>query len=354
MAGKSPRTIRIRQLRVDGGLPVLLAAALVPAAASCSGSTSVSEGAGGAGAAGGTTSTTTSSSSSTGIGGFGIGGSSSSGTGGAAGLDCGPASVEETFMVEVPPEGTPLDQICPGPTDPVTSNPAARVTLTKYSEAVNLATGFVELDPGLLADVVGLPTVAAIEAWDGQLLDMQVSQIAATAGGFSFHAEWPQPFWLPPNQYSRVTVQTTFELQCGPNQSKTVQAITHVHLCIENGDVVWISSGDMCTACGMIAEMAPSPIVPADGDDPLPLARALRLRLVPLAQVGRSLLLLAENDGGEGLRYDWQPSAGELVEVAADIVIWTPPEEPGPHLLQVAVSGDDTAAVAGMRWGLAA
>jgi hypothetical protein len=107
-----------------------------------------------------------------------------------------------------------------------------------------------------------------------------------------------------------------------------------------------VSSGDECKVCEIIAEMAPSPIVSDKREDDLPLARALRLRVRQVVKVGRSVVLMAENDGGPDVAYAWRASGGEVRSVAPDVVVWTPPKEGGPHLVQAAVTGEHTAGVA--------
>jgi hypothetical protein len=107
-----------------------------------------------------------------------------------------------------------------------------------------------------------------------------------------------------------------------------------------------VSSGDECTICGVIAEMAPSPIVPDRAPDELALGRVIRLGVVVVARIGAALVLLAEHDAGAGVAYTWVASAGDVRAIAPDIVLWTPPAEPGPHFVQVAVESEDAAAVA--------
>jgi hypothetical protein len=338
-----------------GALPAIVLATLVPAAAAtCSGTVETQHGTASVGGTGGAASST--SSASGGSGGQLVTSSTTASTGGMDGGPlCPPGALVHTFVVDVPPPGVPADigQICAVTVDPVQSNKAAQVTLTKYSTAKELAMGFVAVDPALLPDVVGLPTISVASAEDPELAGMQVSNIQPTAGGFSFHAEWPTPFDPGPQSWVDFTVKTAMVLKCDPSGTTTrlVEALTIIHLCAEAGqDVMWVSSGSECNACDIIAEMAPSPIVPDKGGDDLPLGRAVRLRIVPLARVGRALVLLAENDGGEGLAYTWQPTGGRVEALSDDIVVWTPPEDPGPHLLQAAVHGDDGAAVASFAW----
>jgi hypothetical protein len=100
--------------------------------------------------------------------------------------------------------------------------------------------------------------------------------------------------------------------------------------------------------------MAPSPIVPDKQADDLPLARAMRLRIVELARISNSLVLLAENDGGEGLEYEWHVSAGRLEQLAPDVVVWTLEQGMPDPLIQTAVWGEHSAAVASFAFNEAA
>ena len=102
--------------------------------------------------------------------------------------------------------------------------------------------------------------------------------------------------------YERMTMRVTLEAVCDGG-SRQVHAVTDVHLCLVENQPAWASSGQSCCVCRIIAEMAPSPIVPDKHADELPLAQALRLRIVELARVSNTIVLLAENDGGEGLEY---------------------------------------------------
>jgi hypothetical protein len=235
--------------------------------------------------------------------------------------------------------------------DPATSNLAARVTLVKSAMADNLATGFVAIDPALQPDVLGMPTIT-VSANNGQLAAVQISNIIAVAGGFSFQAEWPLPFNVEPHSWEQMAFTVSLFLRCDPQgmTMRRVESLTYINLCTDMGDLTWVSSGNVCNACDIIAEMAPSPIVPNKQFDDLPLGRAMRLRLVPLARIGASVVLLAENDGGDELSYSWFPSSGKIEQVANDIAIWTPPNDLLPHMIQVAVVGDDAAAVAMYAW----
>lgn len=344
------RTLRLSWSRTAGALPLVVFASVSSGCDSDVVTQSTS--------AGGSTSTSTA----------GAGGTSSGGTGGVGGVlfggggtttgtttstqtgFCSPSATEYTFVVELPDPGVVAEpgQICAQNPPTVVSNTAARVTLTKYSQALNLAMGFIAIAAPLDGTVVGAPSVEVVSAMTNELLGMVVTDVQATQGGFTFHAEWPQMLNLPPESWVGMTVKTTFTSQCGPgaNDTRVVEAITNIHLCFEGSDLLWVSSGDECKVCEIIAEMAPSPIVSDKRKDDLPLARALRLRVRPIVKVGRQVVIMAENDGGEGVDYHWQVSGGEVERVAPDVVVWTPPKGGGRHLIQAAVTGEHTAGVA--------
>ena len=350
---RSMRNLRLSWSRASGAVPFLVAATVMPAA--CGGNIATSStSAGGGGAATNSTGTGATNTGGTGTGGAGgfvfTGGGGTGGTGGTADL-CSQGPVNEyTFTVALPEPGVPAEpgQICAQNPPSVASNTAARVTLTKYSQALNLAMGLVSIAPDLQATVMGTPAIEVVSAGTNALLGMVVSDVQPVQGGFTFHAEWPQMLNLPPESWVNMTVKTTFTSQCGPgpNDVRTVEALTIIHLCFEGNELVWVSSGDECKVCEIIAEMAPSPIVPDKREDDLPLARALRLRVRPVVKIGRSVVLMAENDGGPDVEYAWRASGGEVQSIAPDVVVWTPPREAGPHLLQAAVTGEHTAGVA--------
>jgi hypothetical protein len=344
------RTLRLSWSRPAGAFPLLVAAAMVPAGCGSTVTVSTSSGGGGTtGSGGATTTMTTTTTDQGGSGGFTLTGGGGMTTTTSTGL-CDPGAMQATFTVELPDPGVPAEpgQICAQNPPNVTSNTAARVTLTKYSAALNQAMGHVQIAPALLPTVMSAPKIEVVMASTPDLMGMIVSDVQPTQGGFTFHAEWPKMLNLPPEQWVSMTVKTTFLSECGPAQIdfRTVESATIIHLCIEGNDVGWVSSGDECKVCEIIAEMAPSPIVPDKRADDLPLARALRLRVRPVAKVGRSIVLLAENDGGDGVEYAWRATAGELVEIARDVVVWTPPPLGGPHMVQAAVTGEHTAGVA--------
>ncbi len=341
------RNLRVSWSSAPGVIPLLVAAAVVPVACGSEVTQQTSGTTSGSGGAGGATTTTTTSSTG---GGFVTSASTTSGTGGGDYcMDTG--GFAQTITVSLPDPGVPAEpgQICANLGPSVISNTAARVTLTKYSTALEQAMGMVTLAPDLAGSVVGTPTIAvAGTPNDPALAKMTVTNVQPTAGGFTFHAEWPAPLNVGPDQWASFDVKTTLTIQCSPApaDTRTVEAITTIHLCYEGKDLLWVSSGDECKICEIIAEMAPSPIVPDKDRDELPLGRALRLRVRPLCKVGRAVVLLAENDGGPEVAYAWRASAGAIAEIAPDVIVWTPPAEGGPHLLQAAVTGEHTAGVA--------
>lgn len=345
-----------------GATPILVAATLLPASSSCSSNTTI--GAGGSGGTGGNSQSQSSSSASSSSAGGGGGGfnpvGSSSSTGGAGPCE-NPSDVPIDFTVDVPAPGTPADpgQICALMAEPVTSNTAATITLTPDPQDIQLATGFVSVDNALAADVVGTPTITltGMFAISGAI---NVTNVTPIAGGYSFDAQFVQALTSSPSFSWQVQATASFELQCNTpsDPTRTVEANTIIHLCFDDTyeNLHWVSSGGVCNVCEIIAEMAPSPIVADTTGDDLPLADALRLRLRLLAKVGNAVVLLAENDGGDGMHYQWQPSSGEIEQLAPDVVLWrldgdSPETE---ALLQVAAHNDEGAAIAMYEWELAA
>jgi hypothetical protein len=344
------RKLKVVIARTRDGAPALVLATLLPVGAmSCGSDVSVRDGDTASGTGGASTTT------SQGAGGTGTGTGTGVGTGGTrpvdAGADaglCGPYEWEDTFVVDVPPEGVPADpgQLCNAPQSPAESNRAAFVTLNRYSQSLHLATGAVEVDSDVLAEVTGTPIIEVSSALYGPLAGMQVSNVQSAATGYTFDAEWPTPFNAEPNDWARMTVRVTLRLSCPTGPPKLVESHTDIHLCTDFDGPMWVSSGDTCTTCSQICEMAPSPAATDCAEDDLALAQALSVTLRQAACAGRSQVLIAEHDGGEGLRYRWEASEGELRQVAPDIVVWTPAAGLGPHNLSVAVTGADRVGIA--------
>lgn len=255
------------------------------------------------------------------------------------------------FTVNLPAEGTPAEpgQICAAMMTPVDSNRAAHVTLTAGADGLTVK-GSIELAPGLIGLVAGTPSVEVIDATDPMLLGLAIGQIVPSAKGFAFDALWPNSAPLARHDLTRITVRVAFQVLCS-DMTQLVHAVTDVHLCDGGGTggAEWVSSGSVCTVCRVIAEMAPSPIVPEPREDGMPLSRVLRLRVVELARVSGTVVLWAEHDGGAGLDYEWQASAGEIAYLAPDVVALSAREGMAAPFVQVAAFSADAAAVA--SWG---
>ncbi len=265
---------------------------------------------------------------------------------------CGPTT---TFLVDIPPPGVAADpgQICAVVQPPVTSNTSARVTLTGYSSAKETAKGYIAVPSALLATIVGLPTVTVTSATISGFAAMQVANVAKIPGGFTFDASWPNQ--LPhPTGGGQMTVKAAFTVSCSDGGTQTVESITKVDFCVDGAVFEWVSSGDTCTVCTVIAEMAPSPIPSDNQGDDLALGRVIRIRVIEVARAGRQVLLFAENDAGDRAAYEWRVSGGKLDRVADDVMLWTMPEDGGADPFgQVAVWNDEGAVVENFLFGAA-
>ena len=365
------------------GLPVLVSAALVPVGEACSSrdpppNAAGAGGAGGSGATGGGGARVDASAGSGGGGGVIVTTGGSGGTGGTGGrcVEAGgppdPRYEFQTpprplrpcceFYIDLPPEGTPamIDTVCVDSGGPVDSGWAARVTL--FGGVTPPLDGRIAIGRAFADRVVGLPSIRVVEASSAILKDMIFDNVQALPqGGFSFNFAWRTP--PAPRDEGRITLEVSFSVQCegeagtDAGSLRTVQALTNVIRCVtgSNFGSAWVSSGDICNVCAIIAEMAPTPIVPGHHEDPLPLGEALRLQVKTIARIGRTLVLLAEHDGGSsGHAYAWKASAGELNPISDDVVAWTPPEESMLELVQVAVESERAAGVASLRWDRAA
>ena len=373
------------------GVPVLLAATMLDACGGSAGSAeelgAAATGGASGGSAGGAGGTSSSSGGSVGL--AASGGEAAGGSGGGAGTGTddnpwGPESepipdsepppgdygFSETadyvdpyceFYVEVPEAGTPalVEPICAEDLPPVASGWAARATLgnphVESASGETMADGWVEIASELAAHIEGVPELTVIEVDDEYLRPTKLDNVRLEGGKYRFDATWDHALSRPQNDGTsmRLIVGVAFDMQCA-GTLRRVESRTVLHLCLESGQinppVTWVSSGDLCNVCAIIAEMAPSPIVPGQREDDMPLARALRLALKTVARIGRTLVLWAEHDGGSGdWDYDWTTTGGKLERVGDDLVAWTPPDGPEPHLLQVAMAGAQAAAVATLR-----
>jgi hypothetical protein len=211
-------------------------------------------------------------------------------------------------------------------------------------ESPQIVAGTIAIAPDVV--VVGTPILEVLDASHPALLSLEVGELLPNAaGGFAFGGRFSEQLPYPDDGYERMTIRVTLDVAC-EGGSRQVHSATDVHLCLLGGFAGWASSGESCCVCRIIAEMAPSPIVPEKHADDLPLAQALRLRIVELARISNTIVLLAENDGGEGLEYEWVPSAGRLEKLDDDVVAWTLDEGTDYPFIQAAVYGKDAAAVA--------
>jgi hypothetical protein len=285
-----------------------------------------------------------------GAGGAGSGGSAGGASGAGVGgifIEPAPEPTECFFTVELPPEGVPADpgQICAARIVPVESNRAATVRLSVGAPSLLGVTGSIVISSRLDGTVIGLPMVEILDASDPTLLDFTVESVSPNPMGFAFRGHFADTAILSVDGLTRVTVRVTMQVAC-PDAPQLVHSVTDAHLCgTDVRDAEWVSSGALCSVCRVIAEMAPSPIVPDGLADGLPLSHVLRLRIVELARVSGSVVLLAEHDGGEGLDYEWRVSDGEVERLAPDVIAWTLPVTAAAPVVQVAAFGAEAAAV---------
>ncbi len=262
----------------------------------------------------------------------------------------GPMCNLETVLVTLPQPGVPADpgQLC-AVSPPAKSNTSARVMFTQYNSNTGTAIGFIAVQPTVAGSIVGLPTLTVTSASDPKFAMLQASGMTKTAGGYVFTAKWPA---LSNSMFGgSLNVKTTFTVNCGDGGTEVVESITPVAFCWDGEKFEWVSAGDACQVCAIIAEMAPSPIVSDVIGDNLPLARVIQIVVREIARVGRSVLLMAENDAGEDAEYEWRVSKGGIETVAPDIVLWTLPEGVDRPFGQVAVLNATGAVVENFVWG---
>jgi hypothetical protein len=335
------RSVRIVVRQMAGSVPALVAASLFGTSA-CGDSSSTPPHA----SSGGSTSAGASG------GGFGgsiliipAGGSSVTSSGGAPPLPPGCTD----YVVQLPEAGTPAvaGEICAVDVEPVISNGAARVALAvDDNDPKGHALGTLTLAPELRDQVRGAPVLDIVASSDLRLLEAQISALEPTDDGYAFTVTWPTNVVPRDSDMTRISFRTAFDLGCDTGL-RLVQAVTEVHLCgsFAANPSVWASTGDRCVVCNIIAELAASPIIPDHRASALPLGQALRARIVELARVGGSIVLFAENDGGEATSYDWHATGGTLEHIADDVVIFRADGTVSAPSLQVAITNDDGVAV---------
>ena len=253
------------------------------------------------------------------------------------------------YTIQLPDAGLPAGpgELCSVTIEPVMNQSAARVTLSASDEELRTsAVGHITLSPELDALVAGVPVLEIVDASEPKLLEAQLSELTPSDGGYTFTVTWPEGARLLAEDQTRVYFRTAFDLTCETG-ARLVHSTTEVHLCGGFGTVpsTWASPGDDCAVCRIIAELAASPIIPDHQQSALPLGQALRARVVELARVGQSVVLFAENDGGQASSYEWHASGGRVEQIAPDVVIWH--LEPGELAasMQVAIIAEAGAAV---------
>lgn len=253
-----------------------------------------------------------------------------------------------TRIVDLPQAGTPADpgQICAVSMGPVTSNVAARITLTNYDPQKGTALGTIAFAQGIKSS--GPPTITVVSSTQPTAKNLQIAFDNGLNNGWAFRVKWAAPL---PSGPQRIVMKAAFNIPCDGG-TQQVESTTNIDMCIDGDTWQWVSSGDACTVCEIIAEMAPSPIVSDNRGDDLPLGRVIRIRVIEIARGANGVLLLAENDAGVDAEYEWRVSGGEVHRVSDDVILWTPPEE-GESFGQVAVWNDNGAVVENFLWGVA-
>lgn len=270
-----------------------------------------------------------------------------------------------TFAIPFPAEGvaaTPAALCVGGGVDAglaVASGHAARVTMAWAADSTKTL-GSIAIAPALAGKVVGVPTVSFVPTASSGAMRVAISNMRADGQGFAFDAAWSAEPVFACGPSDSWTFKTTLQMQCDGGGVRAVESSTNLRLCEDGVGMgglpgrTWVSSGDTCHTCATICEMAPSPIVPAQAGDELPLGSALTVVIRSLAKVGDALVLLAEHEGGGGaFSYDWSVSTGEVQTLDRDVALWRLPagEMDRVHLAQVAVVGSHAAAVASLRRG---
>ncbi|MDD5306538.1 MAG: hypothetical protein PHU25_04375 [Deltaproteobacteria bacterium] len=272
----------------------------------------------------------------------------------------------DAHIVDSPPAGIKptQDGICGDATSPSHSNLAARVTIDVTTASLDAAVGTVLIPDGLKGKVVGLPRISVEEAMPYEFYAMTVTGMTESADGFTFEATWPEPFGVDPGSISAtMVVKVAMEIACGDGDAgvdggvdsgpgtKTVEAVTYLDLCDGPSHPGWVSSGDECAVCRAVAEVAASPTFPVGRCDGLALPASFRLELVPVSWQGRSVVVEARCEtAGRGISFSWKASAGTIAGQGGSRATWTPPADPGPHVIQVVADDGRSVAVASLPW----
>ena len=248
------------------------------------------------------------------------------------------------FTIPVPEAGVfpDLASVCAA-TPPVQSNTAATVTLSNWDFNAKTADGLIAITSDLLNAMIGDPVISG----GGPMV---VQQLTKTSSGYTFKASSMST--------ANMTLKVTLQVACGDagldGGVQTVESTTDLWLCGTQAPGTWESSGSTCIQCCVVCEMAPTPITSDNTGDDLPLARALRLRVIELARAGNQVVLFAQNDAGDDAEYEWRVTGGSFEKVADDVIVWTLPDarETQPFG-QLALWNDEGAIVENFYWGAA-
>ncbi|MBX7192850.1 MAG: hypothetical protein K1X94_12365 [Sandaracinaceae bacterium] len=261
----------------------------------------------------------------------------------------------DTFVVDLPPEGVPAEPalLCDAPGSPVESALAARVTLEPTTDPM-LASGTITLADGLDALVLDVPRVAEL---DGMFGAVAIEALRREGAVYRFDARFGTPIFPSwgVGPWSRLRFEVRFTIDCAPGAPREIAASTFVVPCDGfSGGPTFASSGEECRTCAIIAEMAPTPILPTERPDALPLQRGLALVVRPIARFGNAVVLRAEHDqAGVRASYEWRARRGRIHVLEQDLVVWEAADPSTASLVQVAAQAAAAAAVASFRTGAA-
>ena len=343
------RQLHLVFAQTDKMARVLVAATILPLSSSCGGETADSglSAAGGSSTQGGAAGTGGSSAQG-GVAGTGgsatQGGETSAGGNAATGgtFNC-PNGFVQSYTVTLPSSATPVDAatLCNWGGVFPDNLPAARVTLQYDSSTPSHATGTITVASEILAAAGGYVGVSSVTA-DGAT----ISNLTRVNGNYTFDVNLTSG---TPYLGTALTFQVTVDFTCSPAMSSTRQlkAATYVVLCGSARDLNWVSSGDTCTTCNPMVEVA-AQLMPAPEREPdgIALPGELNISITPVAREGRTVVLMVQkpSDAPE-LSLTWWSSGGQLLLAADDVAVWTLPDESGPHQVQVAAEAGQSASI---------
>src|SRR5262249_21308917 len=126
-----------------------------------------------------------------------------------------------------------------------------------YDQKTETAMGYIVVPQNILPNVVGTPTLSVAAASSSAIGALKFGTIFKSSWGFTFQASWPGAIQHDATEFMQI--RASFSITCDGG-TQAVQATTDLYMCIDGTTFDWASSGDACTICEIIAEMAPSPI----------------------------------------------------------------------------------------------